>query len=74
MIFLAFSKKARKRRSGIFEALGQIRANRVFSPIRIDIRVIRVQSSLLSHFLDGRFAKKKEVFFEARIDSGESAH
>ena len=34
----------------IFEALGQIRANRVFSPIRIEIRVIRVQSSLLSIF------------------------
>ena len=32
----------------IFEALGQIRANRVFLPIRIQIRVIRVQSSLLS--------------------------
>ena len=41
-----------------FEALGQIRANRVFSPIRIGIRVICVQSSLLSHFLEGRFAKK----------------
>ena len=26
----------------IIEALGQIRANRVFSPIRIEIRVIRV--------------------------------
>ena len=34
----------------ILEALGQIRANRVFSRIRIQIRVIRVQSSLLSIF------------------------
>ena len=34
----------------IFEANGQIRANRVFSPIRIEIRVIRIHSSLLSIF------------------------
>ena len=38
----------------------------------IEIRAIRVQSSLLSHFLEGRFAKK--AFFEARNDSRESAH
>ena len=46
----------------IFEALGQIRVNRVFSPIRIEIRMIRVQSSLLSQFF-GRSIRKKEVFF-----------
>ena len=46
----------------IFEALGQIRANRVFSPIRIEIRVICVLSSMLSHVLEGRFAKKKRFF------------
>ena len=46
----------------IFEALAQIRANRVFSPIRIEIRTIRVKSSLLSHFLEGRFAKKGLFF------------
>ena len=34
----------------IFEALRQICTNQVFSPIRIDIRAIRVQSSLLSIF------------------------
>ena len=48
----------------MFEALGQIRANRVLSPIRIEIRVIRVQSSLLSHFFEGQLAKK-EVFFRS---------
>ena len=48
-----------------FEPLGQIRANRVFSLICIEIRVIRVQSSLLSHFLEGRFAKKKKFFFRS---------
>ena len=47
----------RKTKKTIFEALGQIRANRVFSPIRIEIRAMRVQSSLLSYFLEGRFAK-----------------
>ena len=47
----------------IFEALGQIRANRVFSPIRVEIRAIRVQSC----FLEGRCANGG--FFEARIDS-----
>ena len=46
------------RKKSIFEALGQIRANRAFSPIRARIHLIRVQSSLLSHFLEGRFAKK----------------
>ena len=54
-----FVKKKKKK----FEALGQIRANRVFSPIRIEIRVLRVQSSLLSPFLEGRFARKR--FFES---------
>ena len=51
------------RKKTSFEALGQIRANRVFSPIRIEIRAIRVQSSLLSPFLEGRFAKKKRFSF-----------
>ena len=51
----------------IFEALGQNRANRVFSPIHIEIRVIRVQSSLLSHFLEGRFAQG--VFFVSKRES-----
>ena len=73
----------------MFEALGQIRANRVFSPIRIEVRVTRVQSPLLSHILEGRFAKKKGLFFskresvrreysrfvrESRIDLSELAH
>ena len=44
------SRKSIRKQKTIFEALGQIRANRVFSPIRIQIRVIRVQSSLLSIF------------------------
>ena len=44
-----------------FAALSQIRANRVFSPIRIEICVICTQSSLLSHFLEGRFA----IFFQS---------
>ena len=51
----------------MFEALGQIRANRVFSPIRIGIRMIRVQSSLLSHFWkvdsqQGGFFRSKNRF------------
>ena len=48
----------------IVEALRQIRANRVFSSIRIELRVVRVQSTLLSHFLEGRFAKMR--FFSKR--------
>ena len=44
------SGPAIRKKKPIFEALSQIRANRVFSPIRIQIRVIRVQSSLLSIF------------------------
>ena len=57
LTILNVSGQAIRKKMHIFEALGQIRANRVFSPIRIEIRVIRVQSSLLSHFLEGRFAK-----------------
>ena len=68
----ADSRESIRREMRFFGALGQIRANRVFSPIRIEIRVIRVQSSLLSHLLEGRFAKGG--FFEARIDSRESVH
>ena len=59
----------------ILEALGQIRANRVFPPIRIQIRVIRVQSWLLSIFW--KVDSQKEgffFFFEARIGSRESVH
>ena len=67
----ADSRESVRKKRPIFEALGQIRANRVFSPIRIQIRVIRVQSSLLSIF--GRPIRKKR-FFEARIDSRKSAH
>ena len=48
----------------IFEALGQIRANCVFSPFRIEIRVIRVQSSLLSHFW--KVDSQNKVFFLKR--------
>ena len=43
------------------EALGQIRANRVFPPIRIQIRVLRVQSSLLSN--SWKVESQKEGFF-----------
>ena len=52
----------------------RIRANRVFSPIRIEIRVIRVLSSLLSIFWKVDSQKKEDVFFEARIESRDSAH
>ena len=48
----------------IFEALSQIRVNRVFSPIRIEIRVIRVQSSLLSIFW--KVDSPKKAFAENR--------
>ena len=68
------SRESIRREISIFEALGQIRANRVFSPIRFEIRAIRAQSSLLSGPVFGRTIRKKEVFFEARIDSRESAH
>ena len=56
------------RKIPIFEALRQIRANRVFSSIRTEIRVFRVQSSLLIPF-SGRSIRKNEVFSKARIDS-----
>ena len=49
-----------------------MQANRVFSPIRIQISVIRVQSSLLSIFW--KVDSQKRLFFEARIDSRESVH
>ena len=60
----ADSRESTRRKIPIFEALGQIRANRVFSPIRIEILVIRVQSSLLSHLkkIFGRSIHEKEVF------------
>ena len=69
---LNFRRSARidLQKKTIFEALGQIRANRAFSPIRIQIRVIRVQSSpaesLLSIFW--RVDSKKNGFFKVRID------
>ena len=59
----AASRGSIRKRIPILDALGQIRANRVFSPIRIEICAIRVQSSLLSHVSEGRFAKKEVIFF-----------
>ena len=61
---LADSRESIHKKIPIFEALGQIRANRVFSPIRIEIRVL---SSLLSIF--GKVDSQKKGVFEARIDS-----
>ena len=52
--------------------LGQIRTNHVFSLSRIELRVIRVLSSLLSIFW--KVDSQKHGYFEARIDSHESAH
>ena len=63
----ADSRKSIRKKTSIFEALGQIRANHVFPPIRIQIRVICGQSSLLSIFW--KVDSQKEGFFEARIDS-----
>ena len=57
----ADSRESIRKKMPIFEALGQIRANRVFCPIRIDIRVIRVLSSLLSIFW--KVDSQKHVFF-----------
>ena len=62
-----FARIDSQKKTPIFEALGEIRANRVFSPIRIEIRVIPVQSSPL------RSIRKKKSF-EAIIDFRESAH
>ena len=59
----------RKQNMPMFEALGQIRANRVFSPIRIETRVIRVQSTLLSIFWNVNSQKKGFFLCETRIDS-----
>ena len=59
----ADSRESIRKRKPVFEALDQIRANRVFSPIRIQIRVMRIQSWLLSNFLEGRFAKRRFFFF-----------
>ena len=64
-----FARIDSQKKIPIFEALGQIRVNRVFSPIRIEIRAVRVQSSLLSHFLKGRSAKKNSVFFFPKRES-----
>ena len=63
----ADSRESIRKKKPIFEALGQIRANRVFSPIRIEIRVIRVQSLPLSHFFEGRFAKRRFFRSENRF-------
>ena len=65
----ADSRESIRKKKPIFEALN---ANRVLSPIRIQIRVIRVQSSLLSIFW--KVDSQNKGFFEARIDSRESAH
>ena len=64
----ADSRESIRKKEPIFEALGQISANHVVSPIRIRIRVIRVQSSLLSIFWKVN-SQNKEFF-----DSRESAH
>ena len=62
----ADSRESIRKKRPKFLALGQIRANRVFSPIRI---AIRIQSLLLPLFLEGRFAKETFFFFfEVRID------
>ena len=63
--FCWFVRIDSQKKTTIFEALGQIRANRVFSPIRIEIRVIRVQSPPLSHFVEGRFTKEGLFFFRS---------
>ena len=70
---IADSRESIRKRCLFFEALGPTRMNRVFSPIRIEIRGIRVQSSPPSHFLEGQLAETR-FFVEARIDSRESAH
>ena len=61
----ADSRESIRKKMLIFEALGQIRANRVFSPIYIEIRVICVQSSLAIPFF-GRSIPQKNVFFSKR--------
>ena len=60
--FLQLSLKIQK-----FETLGPILANGVFSPIHVEIRLIRVLSSLLCIFwiLEASI-RNKNRFFEAR--------
>ena len=63
---IRFARIDSQRIKTIFEALGQFRANRVFSPILVEIRVICVQSSLLSIFwkVDSRrtgFLKRESI-------------
>ena len=58
--FRRFARISSQNKMPIFEALGQIRTNRVFSPIRIAIRVIRVQSRCYP--LSGRSIRKKTAF------------
>ena len=55
------SRESIRRKQPIFKALGQIRANRVFYPIRIEIRVIRVQSRCYP--FSGRSIRKKKFVF-----------
>ena len=59
----ADSRESIRKKMPVFEALDQIRVNRVFSPIRIQIRVIRVQLSLLSIFWKVDSQKKFFFFF-----------
>ena len=59
----ADSPESIRTKNPMSEALGQIRANRVFSQIRIQIRVIRVQSSLLSTFW--KVASQKKFSFQS---------
>ena len=66
------SRESIRKKTSILKALGQIRASRVFPPIPIQIRVIRVQSSLPS--IPWKADSQKEGFLEARIDSCESDH
>ena len=57
------SRESIRKKKPIFEALGEIRANRVFSPIRIEIRVSRAHSSLLSIFW--KVDSQKRFFFRS---------
>ena len=68
----ADSRESIRRKMAIFEALGQIRANRVFSPIRIESRVICVQSLAAIPIFGRSNSQRGGFFFETRIDSQEN--
>ena len=65
----ADSRESIRRKRPIFEALGQIRANRVFSPIRIEICVIRVMiiRGVLSQ--GGTGLDTYQICIQARFDT-----